>query len=94
MSWRCFHCDEVFLDADKAQEHFGYSQYSKPGCLINLAEYRRMERVHRAHCAEDTELLRALAAKDAQMRTAVQRAEEEGYARGMADMRALLEMPE
>lgn len=83
--WRCFHCDEVFTDRAAAAEHFGPHQYTEPGCKIDIVEYRRMEEINRSHAKEDTELHRALAAKDAQMQTAVRTAEELGYARGLED---------
>jgi uncharacterized C2H2 Zn-finger protein len=30
--WRCFHCDQVFTDAKKAQEHFGKREDERPKC--------------------------------------------------------------
>lgn len=27
MPWRCFHCDEVFFERDKAREHFSLGNY-------------------------------------------------------------------
>ena len=30
--WRCFHCNEVFTDVDKAQEHFGAPGEYRPNC--------------------------------------------------------------
>lgn len=86
--WRCFHCTEVFTDADSALEHFGRHQGCEPACTIDIAEYRRMEEKHERSCEEDTELHRALMAKSCEMTRAVQRAEETGYARGLSDARA------
>lgn len=85
--WMCFHCAAVFLDRDraKAREHFGGSEFQQAGCQIDLAEYRRMEEQYRRCCEEDTDVHRALHAKDSEMRQAVLRAEEAGYARGLAD---------
>lgn len=83
--WRCFHCDEVFTDRASALEHFGASQLSDPACKIDAAEYRRMEECCHSHHAEDTELHRALHAKDAEMRSKVREAEEQGYERGLKD---------
>lgn len=88
-TWRCFHCDEVFTDRDKAQEHFGRLEDSAPACSIDIAEYRRMEEVNRRHIEEDTELHRELCRKDTELNIAVRRAEEEGYAKALKDARTL-----
>lgn len=31
-SWRCFHCDAVFVDASLAQNHFGAKDGELPAC--------------------------------------------------------------
>ena len=31
-SWRCFHCGRVYVDIDKATEHFGDRDSEKPTC--------------------------------------------------------------
>jgi hypothetical protein len=38
--WRCFHCDEVFLTPGAAQDHFGSTPLSLPGCKIKAGEER------------------------------------------------------
>ena len=38
--WRCFHCDEVFLTPGAAQDHFGSTPLSRPGCQIKAGEER------------------------------------------------------
>lgn len=83
--WRCFHCDEVCTDHAAAVEHFGPDRHCDPICKVDRAEYRRMEKRNIEHCLEDTELHRALHAKDAEMQTKVRQAEETGYARGLED---------
>lgn len=83
--WRCFHCEEVFNDHASALEHFGHSQYTAAACQIDIAEYRRMQEVHRRHCEEDTDADRAWHALKAEMNTAVIRAEENGYSKGLID---------
>lgn len=85
--WRCFHCDEVFTDREKAAEHFGKYEMREPACTIDVAEYRRMEEVNRGHCAEDTELHRTIYRMAADHATALLREEEKGYARGLWDGR-------
>jgi len=84
-AWRCFHCDETFTTAKAAQEHFGKSEYQRPGCQIDVAEYRRMEEVNRRHCEEDTDLHRAIYAAQSEGAEKARRAEEEGYSRGLKD---------
>lgn len=32
--WRCFHCDEVFTDSEKAAFHFGQREKARPICVI------------------------------------------------------------
>lgn len=44
-----------------------------------------MEENHIRHCMEDSDLHRELYAKNAEMAQAVRRAEESGYAKGVAD---------
>lgn len=34
--WRCFHCDEVFTNAEAAAKHFGVAQDHRPGCVEKL----------------------------------------------------------
>lgn len=83
-TWRCFHCDEVFSESDKAEEHFG-SLYQDAACTIDITKYREMEALVAKYCAEDTDLHREIHRISAQAHTDVQRAEEKGYARGLAD---------
>lgn len=85
MPWRCFHCDEVFRDRNAAAEHFGTSLAQRPACLIDIAEYRRMEEVNRLHCEEDTQLHRKIYAAQRAGEALAANAEEVGYARGLAD---------
>lgn len=83
--WRCFHCDEAFTDSEKAAEHFGTSLFQKPACQIDITEYRKMEETHRRHCEEDTDLHREIYKTHGDGVMAAKRAEESGYARGLAD---------
>lgn len=42
LSWRCFHCDEVFTDRAAAQEHFGSDEWQVAGCILKLNEGERL----------------------------------------------------
>jgi hypothetical protein len=85
LHWRCFHCDEVFTTVVDAAFHFGYADLEKPACLVDAVELRNLQMDLRRYREEDTDLHRALHAKDSEMQQAVLRAEEAGYARGLAD---------
>lgn len=85
--WTCFHCGEVCAGAAAARLHFGASEHQQPSCQIDLAEYRRMEEVNRRHCEEDTDLHRELHRMECKHQQAQRRAEEAGYAKGLADGR-------
>ena len=83
--WRCFHCDQVFADRDEAMVHFGGSEIQTPACKINAVAYRDMERLVAVYMDEDTELHREVARLEARLAAETRRAEETGYARGLAD---------
>ena len=85
MQWRCFHCDEVFTDKTAAAEHFGENMFRLPACKVDIAEYRRMERDYMRSIDNDTDKDRAYYRLQTEMQTAVRRAEEEGYAKGLKD---------
>ncbi len=34
--WTCYHCDETFTTWGSAEDHFGKTPDSKPGCLIKI----------------------------------------------------------
>lgn len=102
--WRCFHCDDVFTTVGAASDHFGPHPASTPGCVIDkvlpeggtntqrglglLMALRRAEAELARYREEDTDLHLALHAKECERNTAVMRAEEQGYARGLRDARA------
>lgn len=83
--WRCFHCDALFTDSGEARLHFGPSEHSAPVCQIDAAALRDLEETLRRYREEDTDLHRALYAKDCKHAVALRRAEEQGYATGLAD---------
>jgi hypothetical protein len=85
--WRCFHCDEIFSDADAAREHFGPNEMHEPVCQIDVAKYREMEEIVRRHVSEDTDLHREIYRMQAKHFTDLRHEEEKGYARGLEDGR-------
>lgn len=87
VEWRCFHCDEVFTDAEKAAEHFGPSLRSEPACHIDAAKYREMEEAVERSNAEDTDLHRTIYRMQSEHSIALRREEEKGYAKGLEDAR-------
>lgn len=92
--WRCFHCDEVFESRRFAAEHFGFTCDQIPACRIaahegHLVTYiRKLEDDNARYRAEDSDVLRSIMALEADHRTALIRAEEKGYAKGVDDMKA------
>ncbi len=92
--WTCFHCDEHFTDAESASIHFGAHEIQRPACLIDAAEYRSMEERVRVCANEDSELHRQLRRQASNHKLELQRAEERGYAKGLADSRAPIDRDE
>lgn len=92
-TWRCFHCDEVFRSAKWAAEHFGQDLTQEAACKIKgheghlLTALRKAEEELTRYRQDDSDLMRAMYSLEAEHRTAVVRAEEEGYARGVRDMK-------
>lgn len=91
--WRCFHCDDVFYSAKLAQEHFGSDCGSVPACQIrgyegHLITYiRKLEDDLAQYRAEDSHIMRAMWTLEADHRRALVRAEEDGYNKGVRDMK-------
>ena len=83
--WRCFHCDEVFTDSVTAALHFGTHESQSPACTVDADELRKLEWQLARYREEDTDLHRQLAALELAQQQALQRAEEDGYARGLKD---------
>lgn len=83
--WRCFHCGEVFTDAEQAALHFGPTQFSKPACQFDVAALRETEALLRRYQEEDTDLHREIHGLHAQHNADLRREEEKGYARGLQD---------
>ena len=96
-SWRCFHCDTVFTNPKHAAEHFGLDESATPACRLSHSEghlityIRKLERELEAHRRDDSDILRAMHAREAEQREAVIRAEERGYNRGVQDAKKMFE---
>jgi len=95
MHWRCFHCDDVFTDRAAAAEHFGGDNLqADPACKLNsiegglIALVRAQEQELQQFRTEETASYREFYRLGAEHAAAVRRAEEEGYAKGLADGRA------
>lgn len=94
--WRCFFCDDVFTTQEAAALHFGGFDSCEPdttACKLmshqqHVLEYiRGLEDEISLYQAENHPTIKAVFAVEAEMRRAVTKAEEAGYARGVADMR-------
>lgn len=85
-TYTCFHCKEAF-DEKEAAVHFGVSETSPAACAIDIEEYRRMEALVAQYHHEDTDLHKEIASLHSEIATQTRKAEEEGYARGLADAR-------
>ena len=85
LEWRCFHCGELFTERAQAALHFGTHEYHAPACQIDIAEYRRAEAENQRYREEDSDLHREMYGMQARHQTELQRAEEQGYARGLKD---------
>lgn len=90
--WRCFHCDEVFTRQQDALEHFGAWDGAEPACKLARSEQllvgyiRELEGELQRWQRESHPLLLAIATQRSEHTEALQRAEEDGYARGLRDM--------
>lgn len=87
-SWRCFHCNETFVDENAARTHFGATQASTPVCQHDAEHWQSLERELARYREEDSEMHRKIAHMEGEHTRALMRAEEQGYARGLKDGRA------
>lgn len=94
LSWRCFHCDEVFTDADKARDHFGDGEGcdpEMPACKLNELEggilklYREALAEIRSYQDETDLTSKYFYEMGCTHHQALIREEEKGYARGLRD---------
>lgn len=95
--WRCFHCDELFTREVDAAEHFGISQSQEPACRIkshegHLVHYiRKLETELASYRADDSDIMRAMMVLESDHRQALIRSEEDGYGKGVRDMKLFCE---
>jgi len=95
-SWRCFHCDEVFVSEQEARLHFGRDESNEPGCCIKVGAERGLLKAMRR--AEDDaaeawfrlqnesgEAAKAYYAQNSRHQEQLRVAEEAGYERGLRD---------
>lgn len=93
--WRCFFCGETFSRPEDAAEHFGAPHGDDAACRIKAHEghivhaLRKAQKELARYRAEDSDLMRSILTLEGNNAVAVRRAEEEGYARGVADTLAL-----
>lgn len=92
-AWRCFHCGDLFTNANHAAAHFGIDELQAPGCVAVLrygeshllSRIRDLEEELARYRAEDSDLIRWYGAKTAQHADALTAAEQKGYDRGLKD---------
>lgn len=91
--WRCFHCDEVFTDAEEARDHFGYMEDGvgeRTACQLTKDEkglvcllrdaWAELRRYHE----EDTSLHRSLWSLSSDAESKRRDWGDKEYARGVA----------
>lgn len=83
VEWRCFHCDATFTDKTQAALHFGVYEHQTPACQIDEGKLRDLESELRRYREEDTDLHREMFGMKSRHATALLRAEEAGYAKGI-----------
>ena len=90
--WRCFFCGEVFVTKVDARNHFGADPIADTACRIKAdGEFALLQALRNAedqlarYRVEDSDILRVMYAMQADHAAKVRRAEEQGYARGLAD---------
>ena len=87
--WKCFHCGETFHDEESARNHFGETAIVVPMCQIFSTTVRAMEKELAGYREEDTELHRQIKQIRCEHFLELRRAEESGYAKGLAAGREL-----
>ena len=95
-SWRCFHCDEVFITKESAMAHFGKYDGSLTACELSKVDgglavtVRRLEDELGRYYVEDSDMDRKLNGIFADHRQALIREEEIGFAKGLAAREATI----
>jgi len=99
--WRCFFCDELFINKEAAAEHFGDwmgCEADVPACKIKAEEgplityIRKLHQELQGYYQEDNELFSTIEKLQFQCteleRKGFQAAEQRGYDNGVRDMKA------
>lgn len=92
--WTCFHCGETFLAQSEARIHFGAQIDAEPACRLNKSErklagtVRYLEMQLARYRAQDSDADREHYAAQARHAVELRDAEQRGFDRGVADMRA------
>lgn len=93
--WRCFHCDETFIDPEAARTHFGATPESTPVCDVDPADLRAYETRLSKWAADLEHEQSRLDSHDAiwqsKLATAAREANETGYAKGVEEGRMYFE---
>lgn len=98
VGWRCFHCDEVFVDEHCARLHFGRDEGQTPACQIKGSEHGLVEALRRAENDaadawraihnETTDSAKAYFAQSTRHQEQLRVIEQIGYDRCIADVKA------
>ena len=93
--WTCFHCGQHFAGSFKgwqeALHHFGEAVLGDAWCQYTARQVRAMEALLRSYQEEDAPRDRHLAKLQAEHAVALRQEEEKGYARGLRDLRPVVE---
>jgi hypothetical protein len=92
--WTCFFCGETLTTPGAARDHFGADPLADAACRIKAGEelglvmaLRRAEAELQRYRAEDSDADRRYYRQQAEHATALRRAEEAGYIKGVRDAR-------
>src|SRR5690242_348459 len=94
--WRWFFCDEVVRSGRAAAEHFGTEigcDYPTPACQVKAheghlgAHIRQLEAELATWNNESHQIQQSIPTLEGEVAEKLRRAEEDGYARGVADMK-------
>jgi hypothetical protein len=100
--WTCFHCRRHFSDEESARKHFGPTEVELehagisvdgPECQLKLEDVQKMDYDLSRYRAEDSDKDRQIASMSADHAAALRRAEEDGYANGLAAKPAIPMFP-
>jgi hypothetical protein len=94
--WRCFHCDEVFVDPALAARHFGRDETAEPGCVAKLdgADFgllgyvRELEGWLASYLSETDAVATYFQARAGEADRARAEGEQKGYEKGLRDGQA------